>query len=802
MNPKIETSAECYHCGSPSRNPLVFEDKSFCCQGCKSVYQIIEQNNLCQFYDLGEKPGNTIAQESGDTHRFAFLKDPEVLAQLRIFEDDTHIHFKYYLPQVHCSSCLYLLENLNKVHPGVQGAKLNFSQKELQVIFAKNETTAFEIALTLSRLGYEPYFSLSDIGSVSGIAKTDRSRVYRLGVAGFAFGNIMLLSFPEYFAYGTDLDGLKPYFQWLILVLIVPVLTYSATEFYKLAWGGIKERYLNIDLPIVLAMAITFFRSIYEMFTHTGPGYFDSLSGIVFFMLMGRLLQDYTHKTITFNRDFSSYFPISSTLFKEGKEESISLPKIKINDELVIHSKEIVPVDGLLVAGKALIDYSFVTGESQPVSLDAGSFIYAGGRQLGASIRVMAQKTVSQSYLVSLWNKNETKETQHSRIESSYVQKASMYFTMAVFSIAIAAALYWAFYDAGKIWNAVTAVLIVACPCALLLSVTFTHGHFLSLFAKNGLYAKGANVLEKLNEIAVVVFDKTGTLTDAHNPQISYSGKTLSEAEKDAVQTLGRESVHPYARKLSQFLGGYQVSLDALENIPGMGVKALWNQQEIRLGSPEFVGAKPFLEKVNSSQIWLSISGDIYGYFEFKSALRPHLASGIKYLSKSYKLALLSGDNEADKGLLEGIMPANTPMQFNQKPQDKEHYVSQWQLAGTPVLMLGDGLNDAGALMSAHVGIAVAEDISYFTPGSDAIIVGSKLAFLPRFLAMARGMRRVIWWSFTLSILYNIIGVSFAVSGNLNPIIAAILMPASSISIVLFTWLGSLYMAKKLKLKT
>ncbi len=802
MNPKIDTSAECYHCGSPSRNPLVFEDKNFCCQGCKSVYQIIEQNNLCQFYDLGEKPGNTIAQESFDTHRFAFLKDPEVLAQLRIFENDTHIHFKYYLPHVHCSSCLYLLENLNKVHPGVEGAKLNFSQKELQVVFAKNETNAFDIAVTLSRLGYEPYFSLSDIGSVSGIAKTDRSRVYRLGVAGFAFGNIMLLSFPEYFAYGSDLDGLKPYFQWLILLLIVPVLTYSATEFYKLAWGGIKERYLNIDLPIVLAMAITFFRSIYEMAMHIGPGYFDSLSGIVFFMLLGRLLQDYTHKTITFNRDFSSYFPISSTLFKEGKEQSVPLPKIKINDELVIHSKEIVPVDGLLVAGKALIDYSFVTGESQPVEMDAGSFIYAGGRQLGASIRVMAQKTVSQSYLVSLWNKNETKETPNSRIESTYVQKASMYFTLAVFSIAIAAAIYWAFNDTSKIWSAVTAVLIVACPCALLLSVTFTHGHFLSLFAKNGLYAKGAKVLEKLNEIGLVVFDKTGTLTDAQNPQITYSGRTLSESETDAVQTLGRESVHPYARKLSQFLGGYQVSLDGLENIPGMGVKANWNQREVRLGSAEFVGVKTSSEKVNSSRIWLSISAEVYGYFEFKSALRPHLAAGITYLAKSHKLALLSGDNEADKGLLEGIMPANTPMQFNQKPQDKQHYVSQWQRAGTPVLMLGDGLNDAGALMSAHVGIAVAEDISYFTPGSDAIIVGSKLALLPRFLAMAKGMRRVIWWSFTLSILYNIIGVSFAVSGNLNPIVAAILMPASSISIVLFTWIGSLYMAKKLKLKT
>ena len=804
MSSKTQTSQEilCYHCTAPTRNPVVYHDKSFCCNGCKSVYQILEQNDLCQYYDLSEHSGNTVQVNEGEANRFGFLKDPEILNQLRIFEDDTHLHIKFYLPQVHCSSCLYLLENLHKIHKGVTASKLNFSQKELLVIFAKNETNAYDLAIALTRLGYEPYFSLSDIGNKTQVPKIDRSRIYKLGVAGFAFGNIMLLSFPEYFAYGTDLDGLKPYFQWLMLVLIIPVITYSSTEFYKLAWGGIKERYLNIDLPIVLAMIITFSRSIFEIFTHTGPGYFDSLSGIVFFMLLGRLLQDKTHKTLTFNRDFSSYFPISSTLFKEGKEQSISLPAIKVNDELVIHSKEIVPVDGLLVAGKALIDYSFVTGESKPVELEAGSFVYAGGRQLGASIRVMAQKTVSQGYLVSLWNKNETKEVPNSRIESPYVQKASMYFTLAVFSIAISAAIFWAFQDPSKIWNAVTAVLIVACPCALLLSVTFTHGHFLSLLAKNGLYAKGAKVLEKLNDITMVVFDKTGTLTDSQNPTVHYEGESLSEDETDAVQTLGRESIHPYARKMAQWLKGYQVGVNSIENIPGMGIKGNWNNKEIRLGNAAFVGVENKRESIGTSKIWLSISGRIKGYFEFQSALRPNMAIGLKYLSKIKEMALLSGDNDGDRALLEGIMPGDNRMFFNQKPQDKKHYVAQWQNAGHSVLMLGDGLNDAGALMAADVGIAVAEDISYFTPGSDAIIVGDKLPSLPKFLLMAKGMRQIIWWSFTLSVIYNVIGLSFAVSGNLNPIVAAILMPSSSISIVLFTWLGSLYMAKRFKLKT
>lgn len=792
----------CYHCAAPTRNPVNYDNKFFCCNGCKSVYRILEQSDLCQFYDLSEKSGNTVSLDGSEAHRFGFLKDPEILAQLRVFEDETQMHLKFYLPQVHCSSCLYLLENLHKVHPGVKAAKLNFLQKELLVIYSKNETNAYELAMALTRLGYEPYFSLNDIDHKPQTAKVDRLRLYKLGVAGFAFGNIMLLSFPEYLAQGSDLDGLKPYFQWLTIILIIPVVTYSATELYKLAWGGIKERYLNIDIPIVLAMSITFLRSLYEIFTHTGPGYFDSLSGIVFFMLLGRLLQDKTHRNITFNRDFSSYFPIATTLFKQGKEQNISLPNIQVNDELVIHSKEIVPVDGLLVAGKALMDYSFVTGESKPVELEVGSLVYAGGRQLGASIRVMAQKTVSQGYLVSLWNKSESKEPPNSRIESSYVQKASKYFTSAVFIIAIVSAIFWAFQDPSKILNVVTAVLIVACPCALLLSVTFTHGHFLSLFAKNGFYAKGATVLEKLNDISLVVFDKTGTLTDSQNPSINYEGIVLNENEVDAVQTLGRESIHPYARKMSQWLKGYQVEISEIDNIPGMGISGIWKDKEIRLGNDLFVGLGAKKVVSRTSKIWVSIAGKVKGFFEFQSALRPNMDKSLKQLAKMKELALLSGDNEGDRTLLAGLMPSEAQMFFNQKPQDKKHYVEQWQRAGKSVMMLGDGLNDAGALMSAHVGIAVAEDISYFTPGSDAIIVGDKLSLLPKFLFMAKGMRQIIWWSFALSILYNIVGLSFAVSGHLSPVVAAILMPASSISIVLFTWLGSVFIARKLKLKT
>jgi Cu+-exporting ATPase len=479
---------------------------------------------------------------------------------------------------------------------------------------------------------------------------------------------------------------------------------------------------------------------------------------------------------------------------------------------LIIHDQEIVPVDGLLVSGKALIDYSFVTGESKPVELEAGSWIYAGGRQMGTSIRVLSQKTVSQSYLVSLWNKNDQKLDSTPTIESNYVQKASMYFTLVIFAIATIAAFYWSVNDPSKIWSAVTAVLIVACPCALLLSVTFTHGHILSLLARNGFYLKSARVIEKMNSIKHIVFDKTGTLTQSQDPLVQYLGTPLSEFELDAIASVSRESTHPFARSLSKKLNRIPLEVSTIENVAGQGMLGECDGTHLRLGSSEFLGIglgkKSELashiknaddDALKGSSIWVEINGEVKGVYLFSSAIRSHLSDSIQRLGSQYKLSLLSGDNSREEPVIREIFPANTQLLFQQKPHDKRTFIEQLEQSGVRTMMVGDGLNDAGALMSSSIGVAVTEDISYFTVGSDAIVLGSALKKLPQFFKVASDMRRIIWWSFAISILYNLVGLSYAVQGELNPIIAAILMPSSSISIVIFTWISSLISAKKLK---
>lgn len=813
----------CYHCGTTTRRVIQYNSKDFCCDGCKSVYALLEQNGLCQYYDLSDSPAGNQAlglevSAKEQSHKFAFLDNQEIVQRLLVFQSESECHIRYYLPQVHCSSCVYLLENLHKLVAGIKAAELQFSKKNLTVSFDPSVTSARKIAQFLAGIGYEPYFSLSDLqgntpsnngGKLTGEAK---QRLFRLGVAGFCFGNIMLLSFPEYLEWGSeDLDGLKSYFTLLNLVLIVPVMLYSAQEFYSLAWGGLKKRYLTIDLPIVLAMLITLGRSLYEVANHIGPGYFDSLSGIVFFMLLGRYLQDKTYQRISFDRDYTSYFPLSASVWKEGRAVSLPLTEIQQGDELIIHNQELIPVDARLAYGEAHIDYSFVTGESKPVTVKAGEWLYAGGRQLAGSIRVVAEKSMSQGYLVSLWNKSKQKSDDvKAGVENDYVHRASQWFTVALFSVAMAAAVYWSMVDPSKVWTAVTSVLIVACPCALLLSVTFTHGHLLTLLAKNGLYVRGAAALESWRKITLSIFDKTGTLTQSEKPSISFEGGAMDSHTWDAIGALALESVHPYARKVGHWLDRPKVPVTHVENVVGSGVVGAVDGVEYRLGNRAFVGlsagysvsgdgrlvngavGESLLDQPQgSSEIWCSSGGQVLGRFLLVSRYREGLKPMLARWQSLGAVMVLSGDTAQERAVLGGLLPQGAAMKFEQKPHEKQGFVVSQRSQGKAVMMVGDGLNDAGALMEADFGIAVSEDMGYFSPGCDAILMGDSLPKLHALWRMVKRGKRVIWWSFAVSIAYNVVGLSFAVRGDLNPMIAAILMPVSSISIVLYTWLAT-----------
>ncbi|HEX6914604.1 MAG TPA: heavy metal translocating P-type ATPase metal-binding domain-containing protein, partial [Chitinophagaceae bacterium] len=535
----------CYHCGEECTTIISAHEKTFCCEGCRSVYEILNRTGMCDYYEITNNPGINQRIRIRDD-KFAFLEDQKIQTSLISYRDQEQVHVTFYLPQMHCSSCLWLLENLYRLNGGIITSKVNFPRKEAEIIFSPVKTSLRKVAELLTSIGYEPYISLNDLETRK--QPYDRSKIFKLGVAGFCFANIMLLSFPEYLGIDESEAQMLQVFRFLNLILSLPVFFYAASEFYRSAWKGLKHRFLNIDAPIVLAVWVTFGRSVYEVLSGSGGGYFDSMTGIVFFMLIGRVLQDKTYRQLSFERDYTSYFPIAITRIKESEKEIVTLPDIRLDDTLLIHNNELIPADGIITRGNAVIDYSFVTGESLPVTKEMGEIVYAGGKQLDGNIEIMVIKEVTQSYLTRLWNREHRQEQGDS--ERSFVHLLARYFTVIVFAIAVAAAAWWYFNGPSKIWDAVTAVLIVACPCALLLSNTFTNGNILRILGNNRFYLRKAQTIEDIAGIDHIVFDKTGTLTTGRYSDVSYNGREITPKLKTAIASVVSQSTHPMSKAI------------------------------------------------------------------------------------------------------------------------------------------------------------------------------------------------------------------------------------------------------------
>ncbi len=789
------TELVCFHCGEPCRDrDIVIEDKHFCCDGCRLVYDILNQNGMCTYYDLNKNPGQS-QKVTVRKDKFLFLDDTSIQQSLISFKNAKQTHITFYLPQMHCSSCLWLLEQLYRLNEGVISCKVNFERKEADIIFDHEKISLREVAELLTGIGYEPYISYNDMGKKKKVI--DRKKIFRLGVAGFCFANIMLMSFPEYLGIDDKEENLLLFFRYLNLFLSLPVFFYSAGEFYTSAWNALKQRFLNIDAPIVLAIWVTFARSLYEVFTGTGSGYFDSMTGIVFFMLAGRVLQDRTHRQLNFDRDYTSYFPVAVTRIKEEGNTTVTLPDIQLNDTLLIHHQELIPADGIITRGRALIDYSFVTGESLPVAKEMGEIVYAGGKQVGGNIEILVIKEVAQSYLTRLWNKDVF--NQSSQTESSFVHGLSRWFTWVVFAIALTAGLYWSMVDTSRSWNAITAVLIIACPCALLLSNTFTNGNILRRLARNQFYLRHATVIEKMALIDTIVFDKTGTLTAGTEMEVVYDGKPLSGLLKQKIATLAAQSTHPLSKGIAAWAGKpLQNPFLAFEEKPGKGIEGMVDGDLITLGSALFITGKP--QQDDTSTVYVAVEGQLLGRFRFRNHYRQSVPMLLRRLQKHFRLAIVSGDNNGELPYLRKLLGPLAALHFHQQPEDKLEVLQHMQQDGHRVLMIGDGLNDSGALKQADVGVAITDNSNNFTPASDAIIEASALPKLYELIRLCKLNQKIVMTAFVISILYNIVGLYFAVQGTLSPMIAAILMPCSSISILLITFGLSNLAARRLKL--
>jgi len=786
----------CFHCGDNCGNHIItFQDKTFCCNGCKTVFEIFNENNLTCYYDLQNSPGAIPKEIEG---KYDFLSQENIIEKLTEFRSDSIEISTLYIPHIHCSSCIWILENLKKLNPNISDSQVNFGKKTVRVTYNSSETNLKSVVLLLSSIGYEPYISLEDFKSRK--KHINRTLIYKLGVAGFGFGNIMFLSFPEYFEVNEFwLEQYKPLFRWLMFALSLPVVFYSAQDYFISAFKGLKAKILNIDVPIALGVSVLFIRSTVEIAFDLGSGFFDSLAGLIFFLLVGKFFQQKTYDFLSFERDYKSYFPIAITkINKEGYEETIQVYDIEKGDRILIRNQELIPVDGILINGKAKIDYSFVTGESQTLSKQSGDKLFAGGKQTAGVIELEVLKSVEQSYLTQLWSNdvfNKNKEDGFTNITNNI----SKHFTIAILTIAVIATTFWLFTDASKAMNVFTAVLIIACPCAIALSAPFTFGNLLRIFGKLKFYIKNANVIEQLAQIDTVIFDKTGTITSNKNNNAEYDGELLSKQESLVLKNSLRGSNHPLSRTLYTILEENNiVTLDTFEEHIGKGITAKHKNISLKIGSASFVGNLKEATVLNTT-VHISSNNTYKGKYTFYNSYRKGVSKLFNQLKKHFDLVILSGDNEGELENLKKLLPAKTKLIFNQKPEDKLEFIKYHQSEGAKVLMIGDGLNDAGALAQSNAGIAISEDVNVFSPACDAILDASKFKQLYDYILASKSAIKIIKWSFVLSFFYNIIGLYFAVTGQLAPVVAAILMPLSSISIVIFTTIATNLLGRKLK---
>lgn len=787
----------CFHCGLViiKEEEILFDDKNFCCNGCKTVYEIFSLNDMTCYYDFENSPGATPQDIKG---KYDFLDNESIVAKLLEFQEENTAIVSLNIPHIHCSSCIWILENLQRLQKGINTSQVNFPEKTVRITYNPEVVSLKTIVYLLSSIGYEPYISLENYET--GKNNVDRSLTYKLGVAFFCFGNIMLLSFPEYFEVKEFwLDQYRGFFRWLIFALSLPSFFYSASGYYVSAYKSIRSKMLNIDIPIALGIIVMFVRSTFDIFMDYGSGFFDSLTGLIFFMLLGKMFQIKTYSFLSFERDFKSYFPIAITKINtDTSEESVPIYDVQKGDRLLIRNQELIPVDGILISEKAEIDYSFVTGEAIPITKKSGDKVFAGGKQIGKIIEMEVLHSVSQSYLTQLWS-NDVFQKNVEQKHKTITDKISRYFTPILLLIAFSGFGYWIFFNANTAFNVFTAVLIVACPCALALTAPFTFGNVLRILGKKKFYLKNALVIEQLAKVDTIVFDKTGTITTNKKPNISYEGIPLSDEDLILIKNVLRASNHPLSRMLYDFLPeGKRLKINHFEEITGKGIQAQIDDYQVQIGSASFV-EKTEENSIQQTSIHIKINGNYLGKYIFNNQYRDGLEELFKKLSANYQIKVLSGDNEGERATLEQLLPKGTQLIFNQKPEEKLEFIKKLQQAGKNVMMVGDGLNDAGALAQSNVGISISENVNVFSPACDAILDASEFEKLSYFLKLSKKAITTIKMSFTLSLVYNVVGLSFAITGNLLPLVAAIIMPLSTITIVSFVTLMSNFYSRNLK---
>lgn len=684
------------------------------------------------------------------------------------------------LPGIHCSTCIANVERELNAHPGVEDARVNLTLKRA-MIKAAPETRATDLIPVLERAGYEAHELDSGALSATSADKAGRDLLMRLAVAGFASMNVMLLSVS---VWSGATDATRDMFHWISAAIALPAIAFSAQPFFANAWSALRVRRLNMDVPIVLAILLALVTSLWETALSGEHAYFDAALTLTFFLLAGRYLDYRTRAAARSAAEELTALEVPRAIRVVGSvEEEVSVASLTVGDLVLVRPGGRMPVDGQIVSGKSELDRSLLTGETVPVFAEAGQAVSAGEVNLTGPLTIRATAVGEDTSLHRMADLVAIAESGRSRY-TSMADKAAKLYAPGVHILSALSFLGWYIYsgDLRTALNIAAAVLIITCPCALGLAVPAVTTAASGRLFRKGMLIKHATALERLSEVDTVVFDKTGTLTSG-TPELTDLGDH-SRADLEVALALAEASAHPLSVALAKAVrdaGIKPANVRDIVEVPGYGTEGSFRGQRVRLGRAAWVGGTPQAE----TSAWLAAGTNAPVAFRFTDVLRPGAAEAVDAFVRSGKQVLLiSGDSEAAvEALATKVGIGNWVAEA--LPQDKAHRIQDLSDQGRHVLMVGDGLNDTAALAAAHVSISPASALDAARVASDIVLLGNDLSPIADACDTAVKATKRIRENFRIATVYNIIAVPLAVAGLATPLIAALAMSTSSITVSL-----------------
>ena len=779
----------CAHCGLPA----AFEEQGrpFCCSGCVAAWDLLHDRGLAQYYTLPERRAEAVRASGRSYEEF----DHAAFQARHVRRDGACADVELYLEGVRCASCVWLVERMPRAVPGLLHAELDFARARVRLRFDPARVALSSLACTLDGLGYRPHpFRGAETEALR--RKEDRAALVRIGVAGAIATNVMLLAIALYSGWFGGMDPvLTRYFRWLSLVLVTPSLFGPGRVFFASALRALKNRSLHMDVPIALALLAGWSRGLVNTVTDRGHVYFDAVAALVFLLLVGRFLQLRAQRAAA--EAGSLLYALTPSTARVVQDEHVrEIPSEALLPGMVceVRALETVPADGVVLEGRSELDLSLLTGESRPVSRGEGDEVHAGTVNRTATLRIKVARTGEESRIGQILREVERGTARRAPVVQLTDRLAGA-FVGAVLVLALVTAALWWRNDAARAVDLAIALLVVTCPCALAMATPLAVTVAIGRAARRGILLKSGAALEQLSRPSTILLDKTGTVTEGRARLLSWDGPDEARAW---VLALERHSTHPIANGFREAWADVAVPrATEVRSTMGGGIEGVVDGRRVAIGSPAFVGA-PFDGPGDETPVRVAVNGAVVARASFGDAIRSDAPAALAALrALGFRPKLLSGDDPrvvASVGARLGFAPED--IEGGATPERKLEAVEE-ELVRGPVVMVGDGVNDAAAIARASVGIGVHGGAEASAAAADVFLTRPGLSSLVELVDGSRRTMRVIRRNIAFSLVYNAVGATLALCGWLDPLVAALLMPASSFTVVLGSWLGRTFDAPR-----